>query len=145
MKKYKLVNGKPVEISNKEMTIFESQFNSLPFQKELKLRELKSNIFSKLNSGFVTSLGIRVDCNETAISKQGLGLQFYNMQNKVDSDIVEFCDYNNLIHQITFLNYKKLITEVGAYYHSIFKEKWNKRSSIEACKTIEGLNSIEVV
>jgi hypothetical protein len=116
----------------------------LDYWKAAKRIELENYLNNADNAGFETSLKIKMDCNETSISKLNLGLSNYNLIATKDADKVNLCDYNNELHSITFLQFKQICKEVGADYSDRYGKKWIVRKSINEAKTISEVQAIIV-
>lgn len=135
------------DIPLENATLFDGQLydnRELDYWKLLKTKELESYLNNADNAGYETSLGIKSDCTENSISKLNLGLSNYNLIATKDTDKVNFCDYNNDLHSITFAQFKQICKEVGADYSNRYGKKWTVRKAINEAKTIEEIQAIVI-
>lgn len=116
----------------------------LDYWKLTKTKELESYLNNADTAGYMTTLGIKSDCTENSISKLNLGLSNYNLIATKDTDKVNFCDYNNDLHSITFAQFKQICKEVGADYSNRYGKKWTVRKAINEAKTIAEIQAIVI-
>lgn len=116
----------------------------LDYWKLAKTKELEGYLNNADNAGYETSLGIKSDCTENSITKLNLGLSNYNLIATKDTDMVNFCDYNNDLHSITFAQFRQICKEVGADYSNRYGKKWTVRKAINEAKTIEDVQAIVI-
>lgn len=114
------------------------------------LEEVRTNKLSKLDGLWKTaeetgvlqsSLGFPVDIN-TRANRDIAGL--ISQMEMTSIAKTQFCDANNAFHEVTLDNLKVLQLELIQYAQSLYATKWQLRASIEAAKTVDELNAIDI-
>lgn len=107
-----------------------------------KLEELSQKHHEAEEIGVIqSSLGFPVDANERA-NRDVSGLISQMEMTSVDK--TQFCDANNDFHEVTLDNLKTMKLELIQYAHSLYATKWQLRAAIEAAKTVDELNAIDI-
>lgn len=107
---------------------------SLEEYKKSKKEEAKLNYENEINAGCLTQSGIRFDCDEKAINMISSTKQLMDTLNLTQ---IEFRDYDNIVHTLTYDEFVNLATEVAIYYQTKLKEKWTEQDRIDAATTYE--------
>ena len=107
-----------------------------------KLELLKVKHVNAEKVGIVhSSLGFPVDANERA-NRDISGL--ISQMEITDLNKTQFCDANNDFHEVTLDNLKTMKLELIQYAQSLYATKWQLRAAIEAAKTVDELNAIDI-
>lgn len=107
-----------------------------------KLSELNNIWKSAEEAGVLqSSLGFPVDANERA-NRDVSGL--ISQMKMTGLDKTQFCDANNDFHEVTLDNLKTMQLELIQYAQSLYATKWQLRAAIEAAKTVDELNAIDI-
>lgn len=143
--KQQMADIRDIPVENTELLDGQLYDNrELDYWKIAKTKELESYLNNADNAGYMTTLGIKSDCTENSIGKLNLGLSNYNLIATKDTDKVNFCDYNNDLHSITFAQFKQICKEVGADYSNRYGKKWTVRKVINEAKTIAEIQAIVI-
>lgn len=127
---------------DKEQAAAEAEFNSLPNVRKRKLNELDTLWQIAENEGVIqSSLGFPVDANQRA-NRDVTGLISQFEMSSVTT--TQFCDANNAFHEVTLDNLKVLQLELIQYAQSLYATKWQLRAAIEAAKTVDELDAIDI-
>lgn len=114
------------------------------------LEDVKKNKFAILSqkhheaekTGVIqSSLGFPIDANERA-NRDVSGL--ISQMEMTNIDTTQFCDANNDFHEVTLDNLKIMQLELIQYAQSLYATKWQFRAAIEAAKTVDELNAIDI-
>lgn len=107
-----------------------------------KLGELSQKHHEAEEIGVIqSSLGFPVDANERA-NRDVSGL--ISQMEMTGFDKTQFCDANNDFHEVTLDNLKTMKLELIQYAQSLYATKWQLRAAIEAAKTVDELNVIDI-
>lgn len=107
-----------------------------------KLEELSQKHHEAEESGILqSSIGFPIDANERA-NRDVSGL--ISQMEMTGLDKTQFCDANNDFHEITLDSLKTMKLELIQYAHSLYATKWQLRAAIEAAKTVDELNAIDI-
>lgn len=107
-----------------------------------KLRELSQKHHEAEEIGVIqSSLGFPIDANERA-NRDVSGLISQMEMTSVDK--TQFCDANNDFQEVTLDNLKTMQLELIQYAQSLYATKWQLRAAIEAAKTVDELNAIDI-
>lgn len=107
-----------------------------------KLKELSQKHHEAEESGILQSfIGFPIDANERA-NRDVSGLISQMEMTSVDK--TQFCDANNDFHEVTLDNLKTMQLELIQYAQSLYATKWQLRAAIEAAKTVDELNAIDI-
>ena len=107
-----------------------------------KLGELSQKHHEAEEIGVIqSSLGFPIDANERA-NRDVSGLISQMEMTSVDK--TQFCDANNDFHEVTLDNLKTMQLELIQYAQSLYATKWQLRAAIEAAKTVDELNAIDI-
>lgn len=107
-----------------------------------KLSELSKKHIKAEETGVIqSSLGFPVDANERA-NRDVSGL--ISQMEMTNIDKTQFCDANNDFHEVTLDNLKIMQLELIQYAQSLYATKWQLRAAIEAAKTVDELNAIDI-
>lgn len=107
-----------------------------------KLSELDNLWKNAEETGVIqSSLGFPVDANERA-NRDVAGL--ISQMEMTSVTTTQFCDASNAFHKVTLDNLKVLQLELIQYAQSLYATKWQLRASIEAAKSIDELNAIDI-
>lgn len=118
------------------------EYNSLPKVRERKLLELDDKWQEAEVVGVIqSSIGFPVDANQRA-NRDVAGLISQFEMSSVTT--TQFCDANNAFHEVTLDNLKVLQLELIQYAQSLYATKWQLRAAIEAAKTVDELNAIDI-
>lgn len=125
-----------------EQAAAEAEFNSLPNVRERKLIELNTLWQIAENEGVIqSSLGFPIDANQRANRDVSGLISQFEMSNVTTT---QFCDANNDFHEVTLDNLKTMQLELIQYAQSLYATKWQLRAVIEAAKTVDELNAIDI-
>lgn len=111
-----------------------------------KFENRQARALVQLNADFETakkrahvksSLGFEVDANQTA-NENVNGL----LVTIGEGEKVQFCDYYNEFHELTRADLETLQTEIIQNAQSLYAQKWQYRTAIEACEDNEGLDAV---
>ena len=107
-----------------------------------KLGELSQKHHESEEIGVIqSSLGFPIDANERA-NRDVSGL--ISQMEMTGLDKTQFCDANNDFHEVTLDNLKTMQLELIQYAQSLYATKWQLRAAIEAAKTVDELNAINI-
>lgn len=107
-----------------------------------KLSELDNLWKNAEETGVIqSSLGFPVDANERA-NRDVAGL--ISQMELTSVTKTQFCDANNTFHEVTLDNLKVLQLELIQYAQSLYATKWQLRAAIEAAKSVDELNAIDI-
>lgn len=107
-----------------------------------KLTELSQKHHEAEEGGILqSSLGFPVDVN-TRANRDVSGL--ISQMEMTSVTTAQFCDANNAFHEVTLDNLKVLQLELIQYAQSLYATKWQLRAAIEAAKTADELNAIDI-
>lgn len=87
----------------------------------------------------LSSLGFEVDANDRA-NRDLAGL----LVTTGEDEIVNFCDYSNVMHQITRDQLAILQEEIIKNAQSLYAQKWSYREEIEGCMSSEELKGVVI-
>lgn len=119
-----------------------AEYNSLPKVRERKLLELDESWQVAESTGVIqSSLGFPVDANQRANRDVSGLISQFEMSSVTTT---QFCDANNDFHEVTLDNLKVLQLELIQYAQSLYATKWQLRAAIEAAKTADELNAIDI-
>ena len=107
-----------------------------------KLAELSYKHHEAEEGGVLqSSLGFPVDVN-TRANRDIAGL--ISQMELTSVTKTQFCDANNAFHEVTLDNLKVLQLELIQYAQSLYATKWQLRAAIEAAKSVDELNAIDI-
>mgnify|MGYP004640810083 CR=1 FL=1 len=107
-----------------------------------KLMELSQKHHEAEETGVIqSSLGFPVDANERA-NRDVSGL--ISQMEMTGITTTQFCDANNDFQEVTLDNLKTMQLELIQYAQSLYATKWQLRAAIEAAKTVDELNAINI-
>lgn len=107
-----------------------------------KLTELSQKHHKAEEIGVIqSSLGFPIDANERA-NRDVSGL--ISQMEMTSLGKTQFCDANNNFHEVTLDNLKTMKLELIQYAQSLYATKWRLRAAIEAAKTVDELNAIDI-
>lgn len=107
-----------------------------------KLEELSQKHHEAEEIGVIqSSLGFPIDANERA-NRDVSGL--ISQMEMTNLDKTQFCDANNDFQEVTLDNLKTIKLELIQYAQSLYATKWQLRAAIEAAKTVDELNAIDI-
>lgn len=119
-----------------------AEYNSLPKVRERKLLELDESWQVAESTGVIqSSLGFPVDANQRANRDVSGLISQFEMSSVTTT---QFCDANNAFHEVTLDNLKVLQLELIQYAQSLYATKWQLRAAIEAAKSVDELNAIDI-
>ena len=130
---------KHYEEEQEELRKEEERLNSLPYKKEVKLQELKSETGKLLNSSLLTSYEFPVNNDKDAITNLEALISTLSEQ-----QTVEFCDYNNEFHTLTKSDLRQILTEIREYRLKVMNRKFQLKEQIQAALTVEELDGIRI-
>ena len=108
-------------------------------EKKVALASAKQACEKALNSGCLTSGGIKMDCDDRSVSMLVASVTMYN---ELKPETVTVCDFENVTHTLTLEEFFTLVKEVGAYVQSVFQQKWELRKKILEVSSSAELKSI---
>lgn len=107
-----------------------------------KLVELSQKHHEAEENGVLqSSLGFPVDV-DTRANRDVTGL--ISQMEMTSVTTTQFCDANNDFHEVTLDNLKVLQLELIQYAQSLYATKWQLRAAIEAAKSVDELNAIDI-
>lgn len=107
-----------------------------------KLQELSERFaHAEKYAHFASSLGFEVDANERA-NRDVQGL--VTMLEATGQTETMYCDYGNVMHQVTLEQLRTLQLEIIYYGQMLYAGKWELRSAIEAAASPEDVAAIEI-
>lgn len=86
-----------------------------------------------------STLGFEIDANERAM-RDITGL----LVTTGEMDVVSFCDYNNVMHDVSYSQLKVMQSEIIQNAQYIYQQKWAMREAINATETVEDLDAIKI-
>lgn len=113
---------------------------------EIKRKELLDTLSEeskKLNNRdnpsmyLTSSLGFRVNADPKSIDNVDSLIS-------IGDEITQFMDYDNVLHELSLDDLKVIKLEIQKNGCNLYKQKWDMKSRINACTTIEELNAIEI-
>lgn len=90
---------------------------------------------------FRTSLGFEVDANERA-NRDVAGL--VTLLEAGGEAATAFCDYGNVMREVTLEQLKTLQLELIAYGRMLYARKWELREAVNAARTPEDVAAVEI-
>ena len=115
----------------------------LSVERQKKLMSLNEE-FKRLQdeAWLYTSLGFQIDANDEA-NRNVDGL--IKLLEATDvTQTVMFMDYNNEVHPVTYENLKTMMVEIIINGNNLYAKKWELRTALLACTTIEEVDAIEI-
>ena len=113
---------------------------TLDEQKAKKLDQLsQACLEAEANARIQSSVGFEIDANDRAIRDINGLLVTVN-----DGDVVNFCDYNNVLHSVSFDSLRIMQAEIIRNAQYLYAQKWAYREAINAAATVEELNAIAI-
>lgn len=88
---------------------------------EFRHEKIVAEYENKMSEGFLTSLGIRVDCKEKNISDFHRALSLLSLSGKTTTLVR---DYYNKNHTVSTADFMKLCKELGEHAEKIRHSKW---------------------
>ena len=108
-------------------------------EKKVAIASAKQACEKTLNSGCLTSKGIKMDCDDRSVSMLVAAVAMYN---ELKPETVTVCDFENVTHTLTLEEFFTLVKEVGAYVQSVYQKKWTLRNQILEVQSSVELQSI---
>lgn len=108
-------------------------------EKQEAIKQAKREYEAILQAGCMTSLGIKMDCDDRSVS---LLTSTATMLKQLSPATVMVCDYENQTHEISLEDFTKLALEVGAYVSSVYQQKWARRERILATQSSVELQAL---
>ena len=139
--------GHIIKFSPERGTYFEAP-PLLPVEETLETKraaklELLNALFAQeaKNAYVDSSLGFRADADDEASRNVG-GL--VTLLSDSPEETVQFCDYNNIMQNLTLTELKVLEKEILLNGSSFYQQKWNFRDAIKAAGTEEELAAVNI-
>ena len=113
---------------------------SLDDLKVEKLNQLaKAHLDAEANAHILSSVGFEIDANDRA-NRDINGL----LVTMGEEDVVTFCDYNNVMHEVTYTQLKQMLLELIQNAQYIYAQKWMMRDAINSAESKEELDAVEI-
>lgn len=107
---------------------------------EIKLEELaQAQLEAEANAHIQSTVGFEIDANDRA-NRDIAGL----LVTTSETDIVQFCDYQNVLHPVTLSQLKVMQEEIIQNAQYIYAQKWAYRDAINEAKTKDELEAITI-
>lgn len=103
--------------------------------KERKNQEFKNIYFQLSNEGFITSLGIKLDCRESDKIN-------WLVASTDDTKKTRVKDYNNVIHETTITQFDNMYNELKNYYDKLLNNKWILNTAVDTSTSYEEVNNL---
>ncbi len=114
-----------------------------PTLEELRAQKLEELAASQRqaeeNAHVLSTLGFEIDANDRA-NRDIAGL----LVTTSDTDVVSFCDYNNVMHDVTRADLLTMQKEIIQNAQYIYQQKWAMRTAINAATTTEELEAVGI-
>lgn len=108
--------------------------------KAMKLEQLaQAQLEAEANAHIQSTVGFEIDANDRA-NRDISGL----LVTTGETDIVQFCDYQNVLHPVTFSQLKVMQEEIIQNAQYSYAQKWAYRDAINTATTKEELDAIKI-
>ena len=134
------------DIKETDKEIVDGVFTDTPEYLEIKRKELLDTLTEeskKLNNRdnpsmyLTSSLGFRVNADPKSIDNVDSLIS-------IGDEITQFMDYDNELHELSLDDLKVIKLEIQKNGCNLYHQKWDMKSGINACTTIEELNAINI-
>ena len=87
----------------------------------------------KIDDGYLTALGFRVDIKQVNVVDWSASLQMLQVSGETE---IEVGDYDNQTHVISSEDYAMMCLEMGAYLRGLRSRKWTNRNAVLSAESI---------
>lgn len=113
----------------------------LEVERQKKLYALTKEFKSLQDEAWlICSLGFKIDANDEAYRNVDGLIKL--LEAKDVTETVSFMDYNNEVHPVSYNNLKQMQVEIITNGNNLYAKKWEIRTAILACTTVEELDKI---
>lgn len=138
----------PEPPEDQSVYFFESRwvFRQNPTLDELKVKkqdELRAS-FDKASEEAVLTSSLGYKINADSVAKRNID-SLIELMTAASIENVEFCDYDNIFHNISVSELNVLKLEVIQNANSLYQQKWNYRNYINQVETKEDLDELDLV
>lgn len=87
----------------------------------------------KIDDGYLTTLGFRVDIKQVNVVDWSASLQMLQVSGETE---IEVGDYDNQTHVISSVDYAAMCLEMGEYLRALRSRKWGNRNAVLSAESI---------
>lgn len=110
--------------------------------KESKLAELDTAFAEELDNAHCnSSAGFEINADETA--NRNISSLIYALET-TGQETAQFCAFDNTFHEVSYSRLKSMKLDIINHTQALYRRKWNLREQINAAKTIDDVNAVEI-